>query len=43
MNALDIGRKMIKGPTHMGFLLRWICAFALLALSFNPTEYNYIQ
>lgn len=27
----------------MGFLLRWICAFALLALTFNPTEYNYIQ
>ncbi len=27
----------------MGFLLRWICAFALLALTFNPTEYNYVQ
>ena len=27
----------------MGFLIRWICAFALLALTFNPTEYNYVQ
>ena len=27
----------------MGFLIRWICAFALLALMFNPTEYNYVQ
>lgn len=27
----------------MGFLLRWIFAFALLSLTFNPTEYNYIQ
>lgn len=27
----------------MGFFIRWICAFALLALTFNPTEYNYIQ
>ena len=27
----------------MGFLLRWMCAFALLALTFNPTEYNYVQ
>lgn len=27
----------------MGFLIRWICAFSLLALTFNPTEYNYIQ
>lgn len=27
----------------MGFLLRWICAFILLALTFNPTEYNYVQ
>ncbi len=27
----------------MGFLLRWICAFLLLAATFNPTEYNYIQ
>tara|TARA_R110002095_G_scaffold155895_1_gene135385 strand:+ start:583 stop:978 length:396 start_codon:yes stop_codon:yes gene_type:complete len=25
----------------MGFVLRWICAFALLAATFNPTEYNY--
>ena len=27
----------------MGFLIRWICAFTLLALTFNPTEYNYVQ
>ena len=27
----------------MGFLIRWICAFVLLALTFNPTEYNYVQ
>ncbi len=26
----------------MGFLLRWLCAFLLLALTFNPTEYNYV-
>lgn len=27
----------------MGFLIRWIIAFALLAATFNPTEYNYVQ
>ncbi len=27
----------------MGFLTRWLCAFALLAATYNPTEYNYIQ
>lgn len=27
----------------MGFLLRWVCAFLLLAATFNPTEYNYVQ
>ncbi len=26
----------------MGFLLRWICALALLAATFNPTRFNYI-
>lgn len=26
----------------MGFLLRWGFAFALVALSFNPTPYNYV-
>ena len=25
----------------MGFILRWGVAFALLAATFNPTEYNY--
>jgi hypothetical protein len=27
----------------MGFLIRWICAFVLLAATFNPTEFNYVQ
>ncbi len=27
----------------MGFILRWLCAFALLAATFNPTRYNYIN
>lgn len=27
----------------MGFLIRWIIAFALLAATFNPSEYNYVQ
>ncbi|MFK7837242.1 MAG: DUF6524 family protein [Sulfitobacter sp.] len=27
----------------MGFLLRWGFAFALLAATFNPTEYNYVD
>ncbi|MGR3503664.1 DUF6524 family protein [Pseudaestuariivita sp.] len=26
----------------MGFLIRWTCAFALLALTFNPTPFNYV-
>lgn len=26
----------------MGFVIRWVCAFALLAATFNPTEYNYV-
>ena len=26
----------------MGFLARWIAAFGLLALTFNPTEWNYL-
>lgn len=26
----------------MGFILRWLCAFLLLAATFNPTEYNYV-
>lgn len=25
----------------MGFVMRWVCAFVLLAATFNPTEYNY--
>ncbi len=27
----------------MGFLLRWLVAFALLAATFNPTDWNYIH
>lgn len=27
----------------MGFLIRWVGAFALLAVTFNPTQYNYIK
>ena len=27
----------------MGFFLRWACAFLLLAATFNPTEYNYVD
>lgn len=27
----------------MGFMWRWLCAFVLLAVTFNPTEYNYIN
>ncbi|MFK7880112.1 DUF6524 family protein [Roseobacter sp.] len=26
----------------IGFLTRWFFAFALLALTFNPTQYNYV-
>ena len=27
----------------MGFIWRWLCAFVLLAVTFNPTDYNYIN
>lgn len=27
----------------MSFVLRWLFAFALLAATFNPTQYNYIN
>lgn len=26
----------------MGFLTRWLCAFLLLAATFNPTDFNYV-
>ena len=26
----------------MGILTRWMCAFMLLAATFNPTQYNYV-
>ena len=27
----------------MGFLLRWLAAFVLLAATFNPTEVNFVR
>lgn len=27
----------------MGFLFRWIAAFALLALTYNPTQWNFVR
>ena len=27
----------------MGFLLRWLFAFLILAVTFNPTPYNYVS
>ena len=27
----------------MGFIVRWLCAFVLLAATYNPTEYNYVR
>ena len=27
----------------MGFILRWLFAFLLLAATFNPTQYNYVD
>ena len=27
----------------MGFILRWLCAFALLAATFTPAQYHYIN
>lgn len=27
----------------MGFITRWICAFVLLAATFNPTDFNYVN
>lgn len=27
----------------MGFLIRWLCAFVLLALTYNPTQINYTR
>jgi hypothetical protein len=41
--APDIAPDHAKGPPLMGFLIRWMCALALLAATFNPTEYNYVQ
>lgn len=27
----------------MGLILRWLCAFALLAATYNPTNWNYVR
>ena len=27
----------------MGFVLRWVFAFLLVALTYNPTQYNYVE
>lgn len=27
----------------MGFLVRWLAAFVLLAATFNPTQFNYVR
>ena len=27
----------------MGFLLRWLAAFVLLAATYNPTEWSYVR
>ena len=27
----------------MGFILRWVFAFGLLAVTYNPTQYNYVR
>lgn len=27
----------------MGFLIRWVCAFALLAATYNPTQWNFYK
>ncbi|ASM71649.1 MULTISPECIES: DUF6524 family protein [Roseobacteraceae] len=27
----------------MGFILRWLAAFVLLALTYNPTQFNYVR
>lgn len=27
----------------MGFVIRWLCAFVLLAATFNPTPFNYVD
>ena len=27
----------------MGFLLRWVFAFVLLAVTYNPTDWNYVR
>jgi hypothetical protein len=28
---------------HMGFIIRWLAAFILLAATYNPTQYSYVK
>ena len=34
---------MASTPGFPGFLLRWIFAFALVAGTYNPTHYSFVQ
>jgi hypothetical protein len=34
---------MIAGVCAMSFLIRWLVAFVLLAVTWNPTEWNYVR
>ncbi len=31
------------GDHVMGFIIRWLCAFVLLAATYNPTQYNFTR
>lgn len=39
----DIFAEKEAKENPMGFIWRWLSAFVLLAVTFNPTEYNYIN
>ena len=32
-----------EGPSDMGFLIRWLFAFVLLAATYNPTDYSFVR
>lgn len=36
-------RRTIRKETDMGILIRWGLAFLLLAATFNPTDWNFVQ
>ena len=42
-NHAILGRGAWPTENDMGFLIRWICAFVLLALTFNPTDWNFVR